>query len=177
VATGGALAAGAYTVTLRGDRTDADGFAARGLRTATGGTPLAGNGAAAPAGDYTGTFTVSAFTGPVATLADFARGPGQAAQAPNASAGRLPVTLSTGTGGPAIGVDAVDLELRFDPALLQLKAAVRGAALPADATVSVNIDNTAGVLRVAIFRAVPFSLAGTALELLQLDAEVPASAP
>ncbi|REK17413.1 MAG: hypothetical protein DWQ37_06390 [Planctomycetota bacterium] len=119
VRTGGPLVPDNYTVTLRSDNTT---FAAStGFKTTA--TPvdtsiLDGNGDGTTGDDYVGNFTVVSSTLPVLSVADFARGGGQAVAVPATAAG-IPVTIDSTTinGHPITSVDA---ELVYDPELLTI---------------------------------------------------------
>lgn len=175
VGTGGALAAGTYTVALKGNRTDTDGLLSRGFRSVDG-RNLDGNADGTAGDDYNGSFVVGAFTGATLSVADFARGPGQAVNVPAVTNGALPLMLNTGSSTTSLSVSAIDIVLKLDPTLLSVTSVVRGAGLPTDANVNFSVINGGAELRIAIDRTLPFTLTGTALELVRLVANVPASA-
>jgi hypothetical protein len=160
VPSGGPLAPGSYTVTLRS--------AADGLQGLYGNLLLDGNGDGTAGDNYTNTFTVAA---PVAntrvvSLPSFVRGPNQAVNLPTNLTTGIPVRLSNGQ-----GVTAVNLQIRYDPALLNITAA---AGVPAGSTATLN-TNTPG-LAVVTFTS-PTALAAGAIDFLRLTATVRADAP
>ncbi len=155
IPTGGPLAPGTYTVTLR---SGADGF-----KNLYGALLLDGNGDNTAGDNYTNTFTVAApaATARVVGLPDFVRGPNQAVNLPTG----IPLRLSDGQ-----GVTAVSLQIRYDPALLTISGVT---TLVTGATVTVN-TNTPGLAQVTFTRA--NALGAGAVELARLTATVPASA-
>ena len=173
---GGALTAGNYSVTVKGDRVETDGFASRGVRSLATGQSLDGDADGVAGGNYVGSFTVASFSGATLSLADFARGPGQAVNVPAANAGLLPLALNTGSATTTLTVSAIDVLLKYDPTQLKVNTVLRGSALPADADLSFSVLAELGELRIIVTRNLAFTLIGTALELLKIDASVPASA-
>ncbi|MCL4207829.1 MAG: DNRLRE domain-containing protein [Pirellulaceae bacterium] len=160
VKTGGPLDPGAYTVTLR---SAADGFAD------TVGQSLDGNADGTPGDDYMGTFTaVADLNAVVVSVPDVTRGYGQPVNLPLNSTAGIPVTLSTGQ-----NVTGVDLDLVFDPALLDVTGFV--ASVPG-AAASFNLIE-AGRMRVTISRAGEFSASAGSIELGRFAATVPDTAP
>jgi hypothetical protein len=160
VPSGGPLAPGSYTVTLRS--------AADGVQGLYGNLLLDGNGDGTAGDNYTNTFTVAApaATARVVSLPSFVRGPGQPVNLPTNLTIGIPVRLSNGQ-----GVTAVNLQIRYDPALLTFTAA---AGVPAGSTATLN-TNTPG-LAVVTFSS-PTALAAGAIDFLRLTASVPAGAP
>jgi ELWxxDGT repeat protein len=125
IRTGDPLDADTYTVTLR---SAADGFKS------TAGDLLDGDGNGTPGDNYTTTFTVASrpANAIVVSLPDFVRGPGQPVNVPATSVG-LPLNLSNGA-----GVKAVDLQIGYNPALLEITGATVSAVAPAGASVVLN---------------------------------------
>jgi hypothetical protein len=154
--TGGPLAPGTYEVTLRS--------AANGFKNLYGGLLLDGNGDGTAGDNYTNTFTVAAPAAGarVVSLPNFVRGPNQAV---NVATG-IPLRLSEGQ-----GVTAVSLQIRYDPALLNLTSAT---ALPAGSSVTFN-TNTPGVAQVTFTSPTP--LAAGAVDFMRLNATVREDAP
>jgi hypothetical protein len=160
LATGGPLAAGNYTATLR---SATDGF-----KDLTTGELLDGNADGAPGDDFLDTFTIDAAPTPVFSLPDFARGPGQGVVVP-ANAVGLPLRLSE-----ARGVESVDVTIEYDPALLKVTGATVGPGMPAGASV---VANTAVPGRVILSFSTLTELPSGAAEIVVLTAEVPSAAP
>jgi hypothetical protein len=158
VATGGPLPPGAYTFTLRGA---ADGIVA------LDGRVLDGDLDGAPGGDLSFSVTVAAVPSRTLAVADVVRGPGQALEAAVGD-GYLALTLGA---GPA--VDAVVLDVRYDPAVLAPVVSA-GAGLPGGATLLVD-DSVPG--RLAVDVDAPAGLGTGALELLRLTGTVRSGAP
>jgi sugar lactone lactonase YvrE len=155
IATGGMLAPGTYTVTLR---SAANGFVD------TAGGLLDGNGDLTPGDDFTASFTIAPFSGVTVGIPDFMRGPGQAVNVPADGTG-LPLRLSDGA-----GVTAVSLTLRYDPRLLRITGA--SAAAGATVTLDTSIPGTA----VLTFTS-PTPLAAGPIDFVTLAAAVPDDAP
>ena len=155
VKTGGVLEPGSYEVTLT---SSADAFKD------TSSNHLDGDGDFVPGGDFVTTFTATN-NAVVVSLPDFARGAGQVVEIP---AG-LPIAVSNAT-----GVTAVDLDVRYDPALLTITGARLPSALPGDWTIGQN-QVTPGVLKLTASGTTP--LTGTDVVIYTLDAEVPDTAP
>jgi hypothetical protein len=150
VATGGALAADTYSLTLRGA---ADAFAT-----------LDGDGDGQVGGDYTAAFTVATDTRTRVSIGDLVRGPGQSVD------GTLAIRLDNAT----TGLRSVRFNLAYDPALLQLDAARLAAGLPAGARLSANLG-TPGLARFVVTSTQPLPLGS--LELVRLAGRVPEAAP
>jgi hypothetical protein len=154
VATGGALAAGSYTVGLRS--------AANGFKDAAGGL-LDGNGDGVTGDDYTGSFAVA--TSPVVLgLPDFVRGAGQPVNVPVNAPG-LPLTISD-----ASTVTGVTATVLFDPTLLSITGAAAG---PNGGTVS--LQPIPGGVQVTVTGM--SGAAGTNVPVAYLTASVPLTAP
>lgn len=155
VKTGGPLEADTYTVRLRS--------AANGFVTAAG-RLLDGDGDGTPGGDYVGTFLVAAPTAGTRTVrvGDFLRGPGQSVNLPASSTAGIPLTISHGT-----GVWAIDVRLRYDPALLQITGATTSVA---GGAVQINTTNPGEVI-VVFYSTTP--LAAGEVAFVHLQAEVP----
>ena len=176
IAAGSVLSPGNYSLTLKGNRLDSDGFVAKGFHTLATDQTLDGDLDGIAGGDYQASFTVANFNGPIASIADFARGPGQIVNALGASRGKLPIILNAGSATSGISISTIDISLDYDSTLLQLNSVIGGIALPTNATVSYKTDSVTGKLTVTINSPTPFNLSGAALELLVIDAEVPQSA-
>ncbi|MCP3974566.1 MAG: hypothetical protein GY720_08750, partial [bacterium] len=158
IATGGPLANDTYTVSLR---SGADGFKDGA------GELLDGNADGSSGDDYSGQFSVTAFSGRTLSIPDIARGPGQTLDLPATGSG-LPLRLSDGA-----GVTSVSFTLNYDPALLQVNGVNPGSGLPAGATLT--LTGPAGAQTITVTSPTP--LAAGELELVRLDADVPDSAP
>ena len=157
--TGGLLAPGTYTVTLRS--------AVDGIRDTAGGL-LDGDEDGTPGGHYIATFTVAATAVRVVSIPDFARGPGQPVDLPANGAG-LPIRLDDGA-----GVTSARLVLAYDPRLLVITAAAVGSGLPNGSAVA--LDLSAPGLAVLTVTS-PSPLAAGPVDLVRLTANVPANAP
>ncbi len=161
VATAGLLASNqTYTVTLR---SGADAF-----QDSLGGL-LDGNADGTPGDNYSTTFNVAAPSGDRRTLSvpNFARGFGQDINLPASGATGIPVTLSDGT-----GVQSVDFDLAFDPALLTITNVTVAAGITGN--VSFN-TSTIGLLRVSYFSSGALPTGSTSF--LNITADVPDNAP
>ena len=157
VRTGGALAAGSYSVRL------ASG--AQAFVDSSGGQ-LDGNRDGTRGDAYTNRFDVAG-GGAVLSVADVARGPGQPVNIP-ATGGGLPIMLAN-----AAGATRIAFTLRHDAALIGFVGASNGAGLPAGSTLSVDLS-IAGEVRVLITTGAP--LGAAAVELVRLQAGVPSAA-
>src|SRR5207248_3264880 len=113
IKTGGVLEPDTYAVTLR---SAADGFKA------LDGILLDGNGDNVPGDNFSGSFDVAPSAAVVVSIADFARGPGQIVAVPAATGVGIPLNISDGT-----GVQTIDLNISYDPALLTISAAAVAA--------------------------------------------------
>jgi hypothetical protein len=160
VADNGVLPADTYTATLR---SAVDGF-----KDLAAGKLLDGDGDGTAGGDYQFTFTAGAPEPVVVSISDFARGPNQPADVPADQAG-LPIRVSDGS-----GVAAIDLTLRYDPALLSVTDVVLGADAPGDATVARNLS-TPGTIGVTF--AASSGLGSGPASFVNLVATVPSAAP
>jgi hypothetical protein len=158
IPTGGPLAAGTYTVTLRS--------AADGLQNLYGDLLLDGNGDGTAGDNYTNTFTVAAPAANARTvsLPNFVRGPNQAVALPTG----IPIRLSDGQ-----GVTAASLQIRYDPALLTISGVTVGTGLTG-ATATLN-TNTPGLAQVTFTS--PTALAAGAVDFVRLTATVRVDAP
>jgi VCBS repeat-containing protein len=156
--TGGALAAGNYTVTLA---SRANGFAE------PNGALLDGNSDGVAGGDYVKNFSVTA-SGALLAIPDIARGPGQALNQPAAGSG-LPLSLSN-----AVGANRVDFTLDYNPALLTVTGVALGAGVPAGSTISSDLSLPGRVVVTVNFGATIASAAE--LELVRIQATVPLTA-
>jgi len=155
VATGGVLAAGSHTVTLRS--------AANGFKDASAGL-LDGDANGAAGGDYATSFTVSS-TARVVSVPDFARGAGQPANVPATATG-IPLRVSD-----AAGVTSVQADLLFDPALLTVPTGTFAAAFGGTLTVT----TIAGGVRLTVTGL--SGATGTNATVASVGASVPNAAP
>ncbi|MBL8535715.1 MAG: cadherin-like domain-containing protein, partial [Betaproteobacteria bacterium] len=154
VATGGALAAGSYTVQLASrDNAFRDDL----------GRTLDGDWNNVTGDDFAGEFTVAAHSATVA-IADVTRASGQSADVPATGRG-LPITLST-----SVPVNSVAFDLVYNPAMLDVSALELGKGAPAGS--SVRVDGVAGQYRITLTAASP--IAAGSVELLRVRASVPA---
>jgi hypothetical protein len=131
---------------------------------------LDGDGDGNPGGDFVSSFTI----GPVAdslviSLPDFVRGPGQPVNVPADVTTGLPLSISDGT-----GVVSVDLQLSYDPSLLEISGATPGTGVPAGA--SVTVDNSVPGLAIVSLLS-PTALPGGPLSIVNLTTNVPADSP
>ncbi|MEZ6193478.1 MAG: hypothetical protein R3C45_19580, partial [Phycisphaerales bacterium] len=159
VKTGGVLAPGNYSVFMTSG--------VNAVKEAGTGALLDGDANGTPGDNYTSNFVVSASASRILSLPDFARGPGQTVDVPATGLG-LPVTLSD-----ASGVNAVDFDVRFDPSLLNITAATLGATLPGDWSITYNLVSP-GHLKITTSGIT--TLSGTDVQIVNLTADVPASA-
>jgi VCBS repeat-containing protein len=155
IKTGSPLAADTYTVTLR---SGSNGFIS------TLGRQLDGNSDGTAGDNYTGGFTIGAYSGRTLSIADFMRGPGQAVNVPATATG-IPVKLSDGT-----GVQRLDFTMKYNNNLLTINSVVAGASLPTGSTITTT-NGTPGILNVSV--AVNGTLTGSNIEIVKLDATVP----
>ena len=159
IKSGGPLAADTYTVTLRSAD---DGF-----KSPSGGL-LNTEGTVINPSNLGHTFTVPAPpTGAITiSMPDFVRGPGQDVNLPDDTNSGIPLSLSE-----AAGVRTVDLQISYDPSLLEITGATVGAEMPEGATV---ILSTAGGLATLSFES-PTALPSGAGTIVNLHASVPAT--
>src|SRR5262249_32554055 len=137
------------------------------FRAQASGELLNGNADGPPGDPYVATFAAVA-SPKVLSVPDFARGPGQPVDLPATADNDLPLRL-TSTGN----VTTLDFNLRYAPSLLTVSGYMRGADLPAEAQLAVDLS--VGLVHVAITSAAALP-AGT-IELVQLVAAVPDMAP
>ncbi len=102
-------------------------------------------------------------------LPDFARGPGQNVVLPAATGTTLPISIYN-----ASGVLSVDFDLIYNPALLNITTATMDAGLPSNWWLTTNFV-TPGQINFTISGTSPIS--GSAINLIDLTASVPNSAP
>ncbi|HEX6962661.1 MAG TPA: right-handed parallel beta-helix repeat-containing protein [Lacipirellula sp.] len=160
VKTGGVLAADTYTVTLvSGD----DAFQN------TLGSDLDGDGDFTPGGNYTNAFAVASSGERVVSIQDFARGAGQEVNLPIDTSPDFHVRIDN-----AAGVTAVDVDIVYDPALLNVTGAAAAAGLPAGWSLTSNFASP-GLLKLTLSGTTP--LVGSNLNLIRLEADVPTAAP
>lgn len=166
VATGGVLAPDDYTLTLR---SGANGFIT------PEGDLLDGNADGTPGDDFTHGFAIAPSAARVVSLPDFARGPGQTVDFP-AGGTEFGITIDD-----AAGVEGIDLTIVYDPTLLTITGATRGADAPGDAVVLLNPATPGVAIIVMAFPTVPTVPTviggGAPAELVRLTASVPSGAP
>ena len=173
VATGGVLAADTYTVTLR---SASDGIIDEALGELLdgeySGSFSSGDGTAG--GDFVYSFSVDEPEDLVISVADFARGPTQAVQAPaQGSSEELPDGLLVNF-SDADGVTSGTLTITYDPELLTITAVEAGPDAPSDMLIEVNLTEE-GVAVIA-FEISGDPMESGAADLLQIIAEVPSDA-
>jgi parallel beta-helix repeat protein len=166
VKTGGVLAEGTYTVTLR---SAADGW----VDTATpAGNLLDGNYDLTPGDNYVKHFTVESSTARVLSIPDFARGAtatnGQPVNVPADGTTGIPVHISN-----ADGVYSVDFTVLYDPALLSITSATLASDMPSGWHVTYNLF-APGEFIVTVSGTTALSSGGR--DLVYLTASVPAGA-
>jgi hypothetical protein len=162
VTTSGHLPPDNYTVFVRS--------AANGLRDLDGGL-LDGDANGTAGGSFTSSFTVTApaANAVIVDIPNFARGPQQNVNLPASGTSGIPISLSNGS-----GVTSATLEIRYNPALLNITSANVSAGLPVGATVNLN-TSTPG-LAVITFNS-PTPLAAGTTRLVDLQANVPSTVP
>jgi hypothetical protein len=171
VKTGGVLLDGNYTINLvSGDGRFED----------LSGQDLDGNNDFTPGGNYTQNFTIAPSTARVVYIPDIARGPGQDVHwdpdtAPPVTLGEpgenLPIRIDNGN-----GVSSIDVNVVFDPTLLTISNVFKGSNLPANWSITANMaDAATGLIRLTLSGITPLS--GSNLEIVELDAFVPSTAP
>ncbi|MCH8991089.1 MAG: hypothetical protein IIA44_04985, partial [Acidobacteria bacterium] len=115
-------------------------------------------------GDFVTDFLVGGGLDRVVSVPDFARGAGQAVN--------LPIMIDNGS-----GVVSVDVDLFYDPALLNISGALLGADVPAGWNIIPFFPpGEPGRLNLVLF-STSISLSGANLELVTLIANVPETAP
>jgi hypothetical protein len=156
--TEGTLAPGTYTLTI-----SAFGFAD------AFGRPLDGDADGRVGDDYRVVFAVGPSAGPVLSVAEFARGPGQPVNLPAVEDGAgLPVYISQGA-----AVHDVAFTLKYNPALLSVQAVTLGETIGGNLKLE-SLDPVAGVVVVRVT-----NLSGLTDErtvLVRLQAAVPKQA-
>jgi hypothetical protein len=162
IATGGPLATDNYTVGLRS--------AASGFADAAYGDLLDGNADGTPGDDYTTAFAIAAEP-IVVSLPDFTRGPGQPINVP-AYDNDLPLTL-TDRRDVGNAVTSLDLEVTYDPQLMNVTAATVGPDAPAGTTLVAD-TGTPGRITLSLSGATPFDRGES--HVVTLTANVPAAA-
>ena len=166
VQTGPPLAAGMYTVTLVG--------ASGAIQNASTCQPLDGGGTGTPGNNYTMPFTVAAPSGPILSIPDFARGPGQPVVVPAAAAltvpGKgLPIRISNGS-----GITSVMVVLTYDPSLLTIAGVNLASTMPAGTQI---VTNSTIPGRLSICITSPTAMSSGPQDLVELSASVPSNAP
>jgi len=158
IKTGGPLVADTYTVTLR---SATDGF-----RTLEGGL-LDGDGNGTAGDDFSDSFVVATPAANTVTVAvpDFVRGPGQGVNLPADTNAGIPLSLSN-----TAGARLIDLQISYDPALLEITTATVASAMPSGAAVVLN-NLTPGLAILTFFS--PTALPAGSHEFVNLQASVP----
>ena len=180
VKTGGPLAAGDYTVTLRSAD---DGF--KDAETGQladgdwpGSEPGFPSGDGTLGGDFVYEFTVAEPAPIVVSLPDFARGPGQPVDVPAGMNGNvveygLPIHFSN-----VNGVKSVEMVIRYDPDLLTVTGVTKAEkplGSPSNSMVMASVETPGYIFVTAFFSPMPTN--DYATDLLTIDAFVPLSAP
>lgn len=167
--TGGILPAGNYNVTLRSGAT--------GFRDLSGNL-LDGDGNGSAGGNYTSTFGVNAPPGPVLSMPDFTRGPGQSVDVtPSNANSDLPVSVNT-----PITITSMNFQIRYNAELLTVRAPdaangiadiYAGANLPAGWAVDYSVGNN--VIFVSLTKTSPSTpdITAGSKELIRIRATVP----
>jgi hypothetical protein len=160
VSTTGKLQADTYTVTLRS--------AANGVRDSLAGL-LDGDANGTAGGDFVYNFSVTppAANAVTVSIPNFARGPEQSVNLPALTSG-IPLSFSN-----SAGITAATLEIRYNPALLNITSATVAAGLPVGTTVNLS-TSTPGVA-VITFNS-PTALAAGTTRFVDLQAVVPSTA-
>jgi hypothetical protein len=160
IKTGDPLAPDTYMVTLRSAD---DAFKN------SGGQFLDGDGDGTAGGDFRQSITVMApDSALVVSLPDFVRGPGQAVNLPAPSEQGIPISLDE-----SAGVRAIDLQISYDPSLLNISGAVVGPGMPSGASVLLN-NLTPGLAILSFFS--PTVLPAGPNTFVNLQANVPTAA-
>lgn len=161
VKTAGGLAPDTYTLTLRSGADALQDSSA---------VLLDGDANGVPGGDFVQTFVVAppAANAVTVDLANFARGPQQAVNLIASSATGMPLSFSNGE-----GITTATLEVRYNPALLNITAASEAAGLPEGATV--NLDTSTPGVALLTFHS-PTPLVAGATHFASLQADVPGTA-
>ena len=161
----GTLVADRYSVQLR---SGADGF-----HDPAG--ALDGNNDGTAGDDYRAVFDARAAGQGTLSLPDFMRGPGQAVDVP-ATGQYLPLTLTS----PG-GLNSLTLSLAYDASLLTVTGVLPGSGLPAGTDIRLDPQpqqsgSTRAELRITLTLPGAATLPAGALQLLNLQAQVPAAA-
>jgi len=164
VQTGGVLADGTYDVTLRsGSDAFQDTFS----------NALDGDANGTPGDDFETSFVVSSSGERVVSLPDFARGAGQDVSVPALAVGGIDLPISI---DDASSVTAVDVDVVYDPALLNISGASLGDGPIAAGGWNITTNPVSpGLLKITISGTT--ALTGLDVELIRLDADIPNSAP
>jgi len=143
---------------------------ARSTATAT----VDGNGDGTPGDDYQTQFDFRSSGAAILSLPDFMRGPGQAVDVP-ATGKRLPVSMTS-----AGGLRSLVFTIDYDPRLLAINGAQPAAGLPPGSELRFETaarDSGGQRARVTVILPGETTLAAGTVRLVDLVAEVPASAP
>ncbi|HNL97161.1 MAG TPA: Ig-like domain-containing protein, partial [Accumulibacter sp.] len=135
---------------------------------------LDGNGDGTPGDDYQTQFDFRSSGAAILSLPDFMRGPGQAVDVP-ATGKRLPVSMTS-----AGGLRSLVFTIDYDPRLLAINGAQPAAGLPPGSELRFETaarDSGGQRARVTVILPGETTLAAGTVRLVDLVAEVPASAP
>jgi hypothetical protein len=167
VATGGALAADTYTVTLVSAGTGwVDGS----------GHLLDGDANGLDGGNYVTTFKVTSSSTPLLTLPNFARGPNQTVKTDfngTSSGSGLPIRINDGS-----GLTKISFELDYNPSLLHVTGATLASNMPTNWSVTtrfVAVDSAHA--QVFVTASGGTALSSGARNVVLLTADVPKAAP
>ncbi len=161
IATDGVLAPGNYVATIRSGMDAFQNLA---------GELLDGDGDGTPGGDFSSSFSVSAFSGATVGLTNFTRGAGQDVELPVGTPG-IPLIVEG-----AENADRIAFSVNFDPNLLNIDGVVAGADTPLGTTASFSAVPGSGQFDIEVL--IPGGgLPGGTLELIRLLADVPDTAP
>lgn len=122
-------------------------------------------------GDFIATFTIAQNGSRVLRLPDFARGPDQPVDVTPADGTdiALPIRVSN-----ASGIWSIDVDLVYDPNLLQIASVTKASGLPSDWAITSNMIS-AGVIRLTASGVT--QLSGSNVAIFAVDASVPGTAP
>ena len=127
---------------------------------------------------YSSTFTVdNQASALIVSLPDFARGPGQVVNVPNGvTSSGIPLRVDN-TGGSAVSVTAITLDLVYNPALLTITGGSVAAGMPTSATVTVDTTTVPGTAVIDFASTTPVLVnPGAAATFVGLTATVPTGA-
>ncbi|MDZ4656392.1 MAG: cohesin domain-containing protein [Bythopirellula sp.] len=123
--------------------------------------------------DYIDTFSVAVSSDRIVSLPDFARGAGQDVNVPTVEMGGLHLPISI---NQAAGVTSVDVDIVYDPALLNITGATLGSGpLGAGGWSLTQNPVSPGLLKLTISGTT--ALSGSNIQLIRLNADIPNLAP